>query len=204
MQLSDFKAYLVGRENANLTGQDANLIDALNSASREIESHCRRQFNDAGSVTAREFRPDMARSARVDDFSTTAGLVVKLDTNLDGTFATTLTSAQYELSPANGIVDGVPGWPYCRIRLTDNSISFPYSASSGRERVLQVTARWGWTEVPEPVRAACRIMAAETWKLKDAPLGVSGLDEFGAVIRVRQNKLAASKLAPYARRLLLD
>lgn len=203
VELPDFKTYLVGQANANLTGQDANLIDALSSASREIENYCRRQFNDAGSATAREFKPDRSRSARVDDFSTTSGLIVKLDTDLDGTFATTLTSSQYELSPANGIFDGMAGWPYYRIRLTDSSISFPSSRTSGRERVLQVTARWGWAAVPEPVRAACKIMAAETWKLKDAPFGVLGLDEFG-VVRVRQNKMAVSKLAPYARRLLMD
>lgn len=201
--LSEFKTYLVGQANANLTGQDANLMDALSSASREIEDYCRRQFNDAGSATPREFKPDQARSARVDDFSTTTGLIVKLDTDLDGTFSTTLTSSQYELTPANGIVRGMPGWPYYRIRLTDRSISFPTSTGSERERVLQVTARWGWANVPEPVRAACKIMAAETWKLKDAPFGVLGLDEFG-VVRVRQNKMAVSKLAPYARRLLMD
>ena len=203
VSLSDFKTYLMGQAHANLTGQDANLVEALDSASREIDNYCRRQFNDAGAATPREFKPDLARAVRVDDFSTTAGLVVKLDTGLDGTFATTLTSSQYELAPANGVVDGVPGWPYYRIRLTDSSVSFPRSTSSGRERVVQVTAQWGWAAVPEPVRAACRIMAAETWRLKDAPLGVLGLDEFG-VIRVRQNKMAVSKLAPYARRLLMD
>jgi hypothetical protein len=45
-------------------------------------------------------------------------------------------------------------------------------------------------------------MAAETWKLKDAPFGVLGIDEFG-VVRVRQNKMAASKLAPYSKTRLL-
>jgi hypothetical protein len=42
-------------------------------------------------------------------------------------------------------------------------------------------------------------MAAETFQLKDAPLGVAGMDAFGSALRVRDNAMAASKLAPYVR-----
>lgn len=200
VNLAEFKEYLFKQANANMTGQDENLREALASASREIESICARQFNRGDSATAREYEPDGHDWSYVDDFHTTAGLVVKLDTSGDGTFATTLTSSQYELSPANGIVDGMTGWPYYRIRLLDGN-RFPCNYR-GRSRTLQVTANWGWAAVPAPVRAACKIMAAETWKLKDAPFGVLGLDEFG-IVRVRQNKLAVSKLAPYSRTRLL-
>lgn len=196
----EMKSYLVGQANANLTGQNDTIEDAVLSASREIESHCARQFNRADSATAREYEPDGRNWSYVDDFHTTTGLVVKLDSNGDGTFATTLDSSQYELSPANGIVDGMNGWPYYQIRLL-GGLTFPCNYG-GRSRTLQVTASWGWAAVPQPVRAACRIIAAETWKLKDAPFGVLGLDEFG-VVRVRQNKMAASKLAPYSKTRLL-
>lgn len=199
--LHEFKSYLVGQANANLTGQDDMLEDALLSASREIETTCARQFNRTDVATAREYEPDSQRYAVIDDFHTITDLVVKVDTGGDGTFATTLTSSEYELSPANGVVDGMSGWPFYRIRLLDGAY-FPCNYSGGRSRTLQVTARWGWTEVPQPIRAACKIMAAETWKLKDAPFGVLGLDEFG-VVRVRQNKLAVSKLAPYSKTRLL-
>lgn len=200
VSVSDFKSYLVGQANANLTGQDEQFEDAVNTASREIESYCARQFNKATDASAREFEPDNSYSCYVDDFWTTSGLVVKLDSSGDGTFATTLTAAQYELSPANGVVDGMTGWPFYKIRLL-NGLRFPCSYS-GRSRVLQVTAKWGWADVPAPVRAATKIMAAETWKLKDAPFGVLGLDEFG-VVRVRQNKMAVSKLYPYSKNRLM-
>jgi hypothetical protein len=200
VSLSDFKSYLVGQANANLSGQDASLTDALNSASREIESYCARQFNKVETATAREYEPDNGCWSYVDDFHTTDDLVVKLDSAGDGSFAQTLTSADYELSPANGVVDGMTGWPFYKLELV-NGLRFPCNYG-GRRRVLQVTAQWGWAEVPEPVRSACKIIAAETWKLKDAPFGVLGLDEFG-VVRVRQNKMAASKLAPYSRTRLL-
>ena len=200
VSLPEFKEYLVGQANANLSGQDGGLNDALMSASREIESYCSRQFNRVETATAREFEPDSYCHTYVDDFYTTAGLVVKLDSSGDGTFSQTLTSSQYELTPANGVVGGMPGWPFYKLQLL-SGLRFPASYG-GRARTLQVTAKWGWADVPQPVRAACKIMAAETWKLKDAPFGVLGLDEFG-VVRVRQNKLAVSKLAPYSKTRLL-
>jgi hypothetical protein len=200
VDLPELKRYLVGQANANLTGQDENIEQSLLSVSREIDSFCARQFNRTLTATAREFEPDNYCWSNVDDFHTISGLVVKLDTAGDGTFSTTLTSSQYELYPANGVVDGTSGWPFYKLRLL-NGLRFPCHYG-GRSRTLQVTAQWGWAEVPQPVRAACKIMAAETWKLKDAPFGVLGLDEFG-VVRVRHNKLAATKLAPYSKTRLL-
>lgn len=198
--VAEFKDYLLGTSrNAQLTTDDVQFTDAIASASREVESYCARQFNKATTATAREFEPDGRDWAYVDDFWDLTGLVVKLDTAGNGTFSTTLTSADYELSPANGLQDGT-SWPYYRIRLL-NGKWFP-CVYGGRSRTLQVTAKWGWAAVPEPVKAATKIMAAETWKLKDAPVGVLGLNEFG-VVRVRQNKIAVSKLAPYSRTRLL-
>lgn len=200
VSLAEFKSYIIGTENQNLTGQDDKFEEAIASASREIDAYCARQFNRAESATAREYEPDGCDYVNVDDFYTTTDLVVKLDVNGDGSFSRTLTGSEYELSPANGVVDGITGWPYHKVRLL-SGLRFP-GFYGGRSRTVQVTAKWGWAEVPAPVRAACRIMAAETWKLKDAPFGVLGLDEFG-VVRVRQNKLAVSKLAPYSKTRLL-
>lgn len=200
VNLQAMKSYIVGQANANFTGQDGELADALASASREIDRMCERQFNRTDTASPREFEPDGCRSTEVDDFHTTDGLVVKLDTAGDGSFARTLSASEYQLSPANGIVGGEAGWPFYKLTLL-GGLTFP-SFPDGRTRTLQVTAKWGWVNVPAPVRAACKIMAAETWKLKDAPFGVLGLDEFG-VVRVRQNKMAASKLAPYSKNRLL-
>lgn len=199
---AEFKDYLLGTsQNASLTSGDAQFDDAIATASREIDSYCARQFNkdNAGTATAREFEPDSYNWSYVDDFYTTTGLIVKLDVSGNGTFSQTLSSSDYELSPPNGLIDGMT-WPYYKIRLL-NGWRFP-CVYGGRSRTLQVTAKWGWASVPDPVKAATKIMAAETWKLKDAPVGVLGLNEFG-VVRVRQNKLAASKLAPYSKTRLL-
>ena len=175
------------------TLDDSELQAALASASREIEAYCRRQFNDAGTVSARVFSPLSGSLVRVDDLHTADGLVVATDEDGDGVYETTWSSTDYQLEPLDGVVDGVPGWPYSRIRAAGYRC-FPTS----RRPSVQVTARWGWSAVPAPVKEACLLIAAEAFKLKDAPFGVAGFGEFGPV-RVRMNTRAQTLLAPYRR-----
>lgn len=174
---------------------DTELNAALASASRGITKFCGRQFNKETSATARTFRPTREGLALVDDFHTTTGLVIA--TGDSGTFDTTWASADYELGPLNGIRDGEPGWPHWKIKAVD-SLSFTVASRA----TLRVTAQWGWTAVPSPVHQACLILAAETLKLKDAPFGVAGFGDFGAV-RVRDNPMARAKLIPYRRNAVL-
>ena len=63
---------------------------------------------------------------------------------------------------------------------------------------MHVTARWGWPAIPAPVKQAAFLVSAEQWKLKDAPFGVAGFGEFGA-IRVRLNPMVTTLLGPYRR-----
>ena len=176
------------------TADDDRLDDALASASREIEQWCRRQFNDAGTPTARVYKPRTGCLLAVDDFSTTTGLTVAVDYGDDGTYETTWSAGDYQPEPLNGVVGGQPGWPFWRLRAVGSS-QFP--TCSARPAV-QVTARWGWATVPAPVREACLVIASELFKLGDAPFGVAGFGEFGPV-RIRMNSRAQSLLAPYRR-----
>lgn len=170
------------------------LEDAVHSASRGIESVCGRQFNDAGSATARLYRPDSC-SLEVDDFHTLLGFVVATDDGGDGTYGTAWLSTDYELHPLNGIVDGQIGWPFNEI-VPIGSHTF---AQYGRGRAsVRVTARWGWATVPKPIKTACLMAAVEIFKLKDTPFGVAGTSEWGT-IRVRENPMVMKKLAPYIR-----
>jgi hypothetical protein len=184
------------------TVDDAELEDALATATREIETHCDRQFNDSGSATARVFHPDSMCLTPVDDFHTTAGLIVRTDSGGDGSYATTWDAADYQLEPLNGIMDGLPGWPYNKIRAVSSKY-FPTCHRGAHDRrvtarraSVEVTATWGWAAVPDPVRQACLILAAETFKLRSAPFGVAGFGEYG-VVRVRENPKVCSLLKPY-------
>lgn len=186
------------RLNITDTTEDTSLLLALNSASQEIEGICGRQFNDAGSTSARIYYPDTLTTVVVDDFSTTVGLVVAADYSNAGTYTTTIASGNYQLEPLNGIVDGSTGWPFYRIRAIQTWYPLWYTSIGDPRTSIQITARWGWTAVPPPIQEACLLLAEEIFKLKDAPFGVAGFGAMGAV-RVRENPKVMALLQRYIR-----
>lgn len=188
--LDELKSYmsLVGQ-----SGLDEQMTDALRSASREIERYTKRQFNTDVTVSVRLYRPSNRYCLSVDDFSTATGLIVKTDNEGDGVFETTWASTDYELYPVNAPLDG---WPYTKIQSTGTKW-FPTYTGKG-QITAQITALFGWKEVPPPVKQACLVLAAANFQLKDAPLGIAGMGEFG-VLRVRDSQTAASKLKMYCR-----
>jgi hypothetical protein len=84
----------------------------------------------------------------VDDLSA-APTQIRVDTAGNGTFATTLTTADYELMPRNA-ARGPEPWPFTQIALTPWGRLGTFSAG---QRV-EVTARFGWPAVPEAIRRA--------------------------------------------------
>jgi hypothetical protein len=172
--------------------------DALNaasaSASRNIEKYCRRQFNDAGSASARVYYPLTSRKVLVDDFWTTTGQVLETDTDDDGAYETVWAATDYINMPLNGVRDGVSGWPYWEIKAVESEYFY-----NGHRPSVQLTARWGWQSVPAPVKEASLALAEEIFKMKDSPYGIAGFGEFGFV-RVRENPKIISLLMSYRRR----
>lgn len=188
-ELADLKDHL------GITGsaRDDLLIRAINAASRRVDRHTGRVFTTETSATARVYAPRQYRCAVVHDFHTTTGLEIATDETGDGTYETTWSAGtDYQLEPLNGVVDGRTGFPYNRVRAIGTK-RFPIDYY-GQTR-LQVTARWGWSAVPDDVEEATILLAAQMYRLKDAPLGVAGGNEFGAV-RVRD--------VPHVRDLLRD
>lgn len=171
------------------------LTVALSTAERVVDRITRRRFTADTVATARVYRPDHGLMAWVDDFHTTTDLVVKTDTSDNATWTTTWASTDYELGPLNGISGGLTGFPYQWLRAVG---SYWFPKGNRRAASLQVTAKWGWAAVPDPVRSATLIAAEELWRMKDAPFGVAGISGLdGALMRVRQNPYVASLLDPY-------
>jgi hypothetical protein len=193
VELDALKAYL--KIKPEKIEQDDNILDAINSASGEIEKHCNRQFNRTETASARVYEPEDAYTVSVDDFWSTTGLVVEVDTLGDGSFSTVVPASDYEVYPRNGVVDGQVGWPYYELQFVERLPIY-----NRRKGVVRVTAKWGWQAIPEAVRQAVVIIAAETFQLKDAPFGTAGMDQFGNIYHVRDNRIAAGKLARYCRR----
>jgi hypothetical protein len=61
---------------------------------------------------------------------------------------------------------------------------------------VKVTAKWGWLAVPDAVQQATLFLANQYYKTaREAPLGVAGFGDFGAV-RVRAMPQVENLLQP--------
>lgn len=172
---------------------DALLTVAVAASTDAINHHCGRDFNQAETATARRARAISPGLAIVADFYTTDDLVVATDNDGDGVFETVWDSSDFDLEPFDGVVNGVEGWPFWRIRAV-GGLSFPTQRRAG----IQVTAKWGWSSVPAGVVSAAYIIAEDIARLKDTAFGVGGYSEYGR-IRARENPHAAVQLRPFRR-----
>jgi hypothetical protein len=154
---------------------DDELLEArINEASRVIDQHCNRRFYADSTASARLFTSIDGNTIFVDDISSTTGLVVKSDSAGDGTYATTVAATDFQAEPLNAIVKGDP----------ITSIAARLAGAFSMAAVpagCQVTAKWGWPAVPDPVHSACLILAGRLVKRGDSLLGVAGFGELGAI-----------------------
>jgi hypothetical protein len=158
---TELKAYL-----ADEFGDDTLAAIWVTTASRSVDGYCHRQFGKVGAVEAREYATVYDRHqgcwvAEIDDVQTVASMIV-LDQD-----ATELDD--YVLGPVNALKKGRP---YQRIAV---QVCGP----------LTISALWGWTDVPAPVRNATLLQAARLAKRKDSPLGIAGSpQEQGGEVRL--------------------
>jgi hypothetical protein len=156
-------------------GDDDLLASCITAASEAVDAFCGRRFSLDTSATARWFRPGWQGWLDVDDIATTSGLVIQTDEDDDGTFETTWTTDDYDLEPLNGKRAGIEGLPYDRVVAVGD---YRFRVT-GLRPAVQVTAVWGWSSVPEAVRQATFLKAAQLYRRKDSPDGVLGGNDFG-------------------------
>ncbi|HET8684780.1 MAG TPA: hypothetical protein VFM54_23345 [Micromonosporaceae bacterium] len=173
---------------------------AIEAASRAIDRHCGRKFWLDAAVAVRVYRPDDAYVAWVDDIGTTTGLVIKTDTTGDGGYATTWASTDYQIEPLNADVvaagDTVTPYAWWRIVAIDR-YTFPRAT---RRHTLQVTARFGWSAIPDDVEQACLLKAAALYERRNSVQGVAGFNGFGEVRISRfEDPDVAALVGPYVR-----
>ena len=184
------------------SGDDDLLDDAVNAASRQIDAFCGRIFYAQGAATARKFFTNDPYRLRVDDISSETGLVVKLDDDDDGTYEVTVASSEFQLLPINGVVGGILISPFYIIELfSGGSQEWPMDFSSNRPRA-EVTAKWGFPSVPEQIRQATLMLASELFAMRNAPLGVAGVGDFG-VVNIQQNREITCMIAPFRKGTVL-
>lgn len=189
---------------ASDTSYDLELQTACYAASRSLESYCQRLFWRTPASEARTFVPDGADMFELDlgpynDLVTVTSVATDLDA--DGIFETLWTSDQYVLEPLNP--QAAPERrPYTRVRALGAAF-FPtlyypryWGVQYGHRDRVQIIGVYGWPQVPEGIREAARILAAQLFRMRDAPLGVAAFGDVG-VARVRSNPMVAELADPY-------
>ena len=158
---------------------DDDLIDnCVGAASRLIDGYCNRKFWQSGTAS-RVYQAEDSFYCSIDDIAGTA-ITLKTSSQADGTFDVTWKVSDYQLEPLNGNLDGLT-WSYDKIRAVGDYLFPTVNANYGEQALVQVTAVFGWPEVPEPVTQATIIQASRIFKRYDSPLGVAGFGDLGAI-----------------------
>lgn len=175
---------------------DFEIHGACFSASRWVEQYCERTFWRSQSES-RTFVPHGYYCLKLPEFNDLVSVsAIATDATGDGTYETSWASTDWQLLPHN--TSGPETKPYTEVKAI-GSKTFPLpSTALAREDLVRITGVWGWPAAPYAVREATLVLAADHYKLKDAPFGVAGFGEFGS-IRVRANPRVASLLDPYRR-----
>jgi hypothetical protein len=169
---------------------------AIQTTAQWINEYTGRHFNRVTEV--RTYEPTNIWVLNIDDLvSVTA---VNLDPNGNGVFSQALVqNVDYELRLGDGLYNvnatGIAR-PYRQLQIIQTGNWFPFTWPYSRLDRVQIIGTWGWSSVPPPVTQANFILAADLFKMKDAPFGVAGVSDLG-VVRIQSNPWLTEMLRPY-------
>jgi hypothetical protein len=172
---------------------DSLLNVAVQSASRWVDGWCGRTFQVAPTApTSRDYVPSgRMEPLMVDDLVSV--VTIRIDEDLDRSFATTLAAIDFQLEPVNARAFGNV-WPYTMIRPQEEGY---WPTVDGRATV-RVEGRFGWPAIPDAVREATILQASRLFTRLDSPLGVAGFGDMGAMrVSFRGDPDVMMLLGPY-------
>lgn len=169
---------------------------AIQSVCQWINDYCGRHFNRV--TETRTFQPGNIWLQEIDDV--VAVTAVRLDMDGDGVYELALTqNTDYQLRLGDGDYNvnstGVAR-PYKQLQIIQTGNWLPFTWPFTNLNRVQITGTWGWPAVPPPVTQAAFILAADIFKMKDAPFGVSGVSDYGA-IKISANPWLVEMLRKY-------
>jgi hypothetical protein len=173
---------------------DALLNTAIEAASRWVDGYCGRSFVKAAGTAVRDYVPTgRMEPLAVDDL--TSVVSIKIDEDLDRSFATTLAPIDFQLEPVNSLSFANP-YPYTTIRPQEDGY---WPTIYGRATV-RVEATFGWPDTPDAVREATILQASRLFTRLDSPLGVAGFGDMGAMrVSFKGDPDVLMLLSPYRR-----
>ena len=134
------------------TPDDGSYMGFVYTATRMVDAFTGRQFNKTEVASERRFRALDLERLPVDDFHTLDDLVVVVDD------ATLTLNTDFEPRPFDGVVNGLSGWPFYDLMGVNR-----YWPIGRRRATIEVTAQWGWAEVPIPIVEATLRLANRLW-----------------------------------------
>ena len=162
------------------TAKDADILTDLTAVSRYLDGALGRQFTQDTTPVERIYIPASTKDYIWTDDMAAAPTLIRIDTDRDGTYSTTLDAADYELWPLNANRGPEP-WPWMKIQLV------PWG---DRRRFfegvrVEVTAQYGWPAIPEAVQRATihltAILRLET------PRATRRIPELGEVVEASRD-----------------
>lgn len=182
----------------NATGTsfaDADIANAIESASRAVDAICGRRFYTTATDEVRYFTPTGTPKLRVGDLVSITELAT--DTYGDLAYVNVWSgTTDYYLGPDNADLDGRP-WQYI-IRRPGAGYWFVQSPRS-----VRITGKFGWSTAPPPVVTATSILASRLLRrMREAPFGIVTVGgDVGAVMRIARDNDVTLLLAPYVRQV---
>ena len=194
--LEEFK----DRLNITDTADDSQAQIAIQAASQAVNEHCGRHFNQI--TETRTFQPTNIWVLDVDDIVPGAAIQVNLDLQGNGVYSQPLVqNTDYVLRFGNYLFNknvlGIAR-PYQQLQIIQSANWLPFTWPFARLDRVQIITTWGWPADPPGVTQGTFLLAADLFKLKDAPWGIAGLSDFG-VVRIRETPMLKTILQPYVR-----
>ncbi len=177
--LAELKAHLIssGITVTYSADEDANMEIAIEAVSRWLDNHFKTTFYKV--TEARFLTADWSDLLYMPDLI--SATTIEIDSNGDGVYDTTMTTADYWLEPRNARlnVDEAQKKPYRQIRINSNGANyFPT-----RYHAIKLTGEWGYcgddSEPPLVIKQICLLMAHRVYRRKDAIFGVAGTAALG-------------------------
>lgn len=184
--LAEVKATLTIEYDDNADDTALNL--ALTAAAAAIDDYTQRTFVVPTAATARYYEaPERTALLYVDDIASLTGFALAFSTDDGQTFTDVQAASTYRLKPANALAVNAP------VTAIETLNTWPYGAN----RLVQVTARYGWPAVPAPVKQAHVLLTSRLFHRYRSPEGVLSFTDMGALRLPGRDPDVTALLAPY-------
>lgn len=173
---------------------------AIAASAGWINEYCGRHFNRI--IEARTYQPTNVWLLDIDDLVDDPSITVAVDQDGDGVFEQPwIRGTDYQLRYGPGrfnpnVMGTGSARPFRQLQVIQSGKWLPFTWPYSHLDRVQVRGPWGWPQVPWQVAEANRILAADLFKMKDAPFGIAGVSDLG-VARVQANPWLVENLRAF-------